>query len=84
MHMDQIHVSVLFMMYLALKQQMKKLKYLHMVKILHLNIFLKQTLMFFSLVDRDAAVGGDASAKDSIENDLVKKTNAYKNDKIIT
>ena len=35
------------------------------------------------VVDRDAAVGGDASAKDSIENELVKKTNAYKNDKII-
>ncbi|CAM3222140.1 siderophore ABC transporter substrate-binding protein [Filibacter tadaridae] len=35
------------------------------------------------VVDRDAAIGGDASAKDSIENELVKKTNAYKNDKII-
>ncbi|WP_186672321.1 siderophore ABC transporter substrate-binding protein [Sporosarcina sp. BP05] len=35
------------------------------------------------VVDRDAAVGGDASAKDSIENELVMKTNAYKNDKIV-
>ena len=35
------------------------------------------------VVDRDAAVGGDASAKDSIENDLVKKTNAYEEGKII-
>ena len=35
------------------------------------------------VVDRDAAVGGDASAKDSIENELVMKTNAYKNGKII-
>ncbi len=35
------------------------------------------------VVDRDAAIGGEASAKDSIENDLVKKTNAYKNGKII-
>ena len=35
------------------------------------------------VVDRDAAVGGDASAKDSIENEFVKKTNAYKNGKII-
>ena len=35
------------------------------------------------VIDRDAAVGGDASAKDSIENDLVKKTNAYKDGKII-
>lgn len=34
------------------------------------------------VIDRDAAVGGDASAKDSIENELVKKTNAYKNGKI--
>lgn len=35
------------------------------------------------VIDRDAAVGGEASAKDSIENELVKKTNAYKNDKIV-
>lgn len=35
------------------------------------------------VIDRDAAVGGDASAKDSIENDLVKKTNAYEDGKII-
>lgn len=34
------------------------------------------------VVDRDAAVGGDASAKDSIENDLVKKTTAYQNDAV--
>ncbi|WKA59009.1 siderophore ABC transporter substrate-binding protein [Planococcus shenhongbingii] len=38
-------------------------------------------LMF--VVDRNAAVGGDASAKDSLENELVQKTNAYKNDRII-
>jgi len=35
------------------------------------------------VVDRDAAVGNGASAKDSIENDLVKKTNAFKNGKIV-
>jgi iron complex transport system substrate-binding protein len=35
------------------------------------------------VVDRNAAVGADASAKDSLENELVAKTNAYKNDKII-
>lgn len=35
------------------------------------------------VIDRDAAVGGDASAKDSIENELVIKTNAYKDGKII-
>lgn len=34
------------------------------------------------VIDRDAAIGGDASAKDSLENDIVKKTNAFKNDKI--
>ncbi|EGQ25148.1 iron chelate ABC superfamily ATP binding cassette transporter, binding protein [Sporosarcina newyorkensis 2681] len=34
------------------------------------------------IIDRDAAIG-DGSAKDSIENDLVKKTNAFKNDKMI-
>lgn len=35
------------------------------------------------IVDRDAAVGKGASAKDSIENDLVKKTNAFQNDKMV-
>ncbi|MCG7336720.1 siderophore ABC transporter substrate-binding protein [Sporosarcina sp. ACRSM] len=35
------------------------------------------------VIDRDKAVGGDASAKDAIENELVMKTNAYKNGKII-
>lgn len=35
------------------------------------------------VVDRDAAIGGDSSAKDSMENDLVKKTNAFENGKII-
>lgn len=35
------------------------------------------------VIDRDAAVGNGASAKDSVENDLVKKTEAYKNNKII-
>jgi len=35
------------------------------------------------VIDRDAAIGNGASAKDSVENELVKKTNAYKNGKII-
>ncbi|MFS0577413.1 siderophore ABC transporter substrate-binding protein [Sporosarcina sp. 179-K 3D1 HS] len=35
------------------------------------------------VIDRDAAIGQGASAKDSIENDLVKKTNAFQNDKMI-
>lgn len=35
------------------------------------------------VVDRNAAVGNEASAADSLENELVQKTNAYKNDKII-
>ena len=35
------------------------------------------------VIDRDAAVGTESSVKDSIENDLVQKTNAYKNGKII-
>lgn len=34
------------------------------------------------VIDRDAAIGGEASAKDSIENDLVKKTKAFENDAI--
>lgn len=34
------------------------------------------------VIDRDAAIGGEASAKDSIENDLVKKTTAFENDAI--
>ncbi|MDN3449052.1 siderophore ABC transporter substrate-binding protein [Planococcus sp. APC 3906] len=35
------------------------------------------------VVDRNAAVGNEASAKDSLENELVQKTDAYKNEKII-
>ncbi|RNF39230.1 siderophore ABC transporter substrate-binding protein [Planococcus salinus] len=35
------------------------------------------------VIDRNAAVGGEASAKDSVENELVQKTNAYKNGKIV-
>ncbi|MET3576514.1 siderophore ABC transporter substrate-binding protein [Bhargavaea ullalensis] len=35
------------------------------------------------VIDRDAAIGTDSSVKASLENDLVKKTNAYKNDKIV-
>lgn len=35
------------------------------------------------VIDRNAAVGNEASAADSLENELVQKTNAYKNDKII-
>ncbi|WP_424237671.1 siderophore ABC transporter substrate-binding protein [Bhargavaea ginsengi] len=34
------------------------------------------------VIDRDAAIGEDSSVKESFENDLVQKTNAYKNDKI--
>lgn len=34
------------------------------------------------VIDRDAAIGEDSSVKASLENDLVQKTNAYKNDKI--
>ena len=35
------------------------------------------------VIDRDAAIGADSTIKASIENDLVMKTEAYKNDKII-
>src|SRR5690606_6000288 len=35
------------------------------------------------VVDRDAAFSEDATVKDYVENELVKKTNAYKNGKII-
>lgn len=35
------------------------------------------------VIDRSAAIGGDVGAKETIENELVKKTNAYKNGKII-
>ncbi|WP_330949366.1 siderophore ABC transporter substrate-binding protein [Virgibacillus sp. MG-45] len=34
------------------------------------------------VVDRGAAVGGESSAKQLVENTLVKQTNAYKNDRI--
>lgn len=35
------------------------------------------------VIDRSAAVGGEVAAKDTIENELVQKTNAYKNGKIV-
>lgn len=35
------------------------------------------------VVDRDAAFDSNASVKTAVENDIVKKTNAFKNDKII-
>ncbi|MFP5107067.1 hypothetical protein ACSU6B_09880 [Neobacillus sp. C211] len=35
------------------------------------------------LIDRATAVGGEIGAKEIIENELVKKTAAFKNDKII-
>ena len=44
---------------------------------------LEQNPDIIFVVDRNAAVGGDASAKDSVENELVQKTNAYKNGKIV-
>ncbi|MBC1559999.1 siderophore ABC transporter substrate-binding protein [Listeria booriae] len=38
---------------------------------------------YIYVVDRGAAVGGESSAKSVVENELVKKTNAYKNDHIV-
>lgn len=38
---------------------------------------------YLFVMDRAAVVGGDLSAKQVVENDLVKSTKAYKNDKII-
>jgi iron complex transport system substrate-binding protein len=35
------------------------------------------------VIDRNVAVGGETGAKDTIENELVQKTTAYKDDKII-
>ncbi|RSD26788.1 siderophore ABC transporter substrate-binding protein [Mesobacillus subterraneus] len=35
------------------------------------------------VIDRTAAIGGDAGAKETVENELVKKTNAHKDGKII-
>ncbi|MBC2080039.1 siderophore ABC transporter substrate-binding protein [Listeria booriae] len=38
---------------------------------------------YIYVVDRGAAVGGESSAKSVVENELVKKTNAYKNNHIV-
>ncbi|MEH7495041.1 siderophore ABC transporter substrate-binding protein [Neobacillus niacini] len=35
------------------------------------------------VIDRSAAIGGEIAAKDTIENELVQKTNAYKHGKIV-
>jgi len=44
---------------------------------------LKQNPDYLFVVDRDATIGQDGNAKSVIENDLVKKTNAYKNGHIV-
>ena len=38
---------------------------------------------YLFVVDRDAVVGGEASAKQTIENELIKNTKAYKNGNIV-
>lgn len=38
---------------------------------------------YLFVIDRGTAIGGESSSKQLVENDLVKKTNAYKNDKIV-
>lgn len=38
---------------------------------------------YLFVIDRNAAVGGQTSGQELIENDLVKNTNAYKNDQIV-
>jgi iron complex transport system substrate-binding protein len=38
---------------------------------------------YLFVVDRNAVVGGDAAAKETIENELVQRTKAYQNGKII-
>lgn len=35
------------------------------------------------VVDRDSVVGGEGNAATTLDNDLIKNTNAYKNDKIV-
>jgi len=44
---------------------------------------LKQNPDILFVIDRTAAVGGSVGAKETIENELVKKTNAYKDGKIV-
>ena len=71
------------MTYLAIKRRMKRSKFPRTAKILSFEYIVEKTRTFFSLstVMRQSAT--DASAKDSVENELVKKTDAYKNNKII-
>lgn len=38
---------------------------------------------YLFVVDRDAVVNGEAAAKQTIENDLVKETTAFKEDQIV-
>lgn len=35
------------------------------------------------IIDRDTAIGNESSVKASFENELIEKTNAYKNDKLV-
>lgn len=38
---------------------------------------------YLFVIDRGAAIGGESSAKQVVENDIVKTTNAYKNDNVV-
>lgn len=38
---------------------------------------------YLFVIDRGAVVGGESSAKQVVENDIVKTTNAYKNDNVV-
>ncbi|MBO0992512.1 siderophore ABC transporter substrate-binding protein [Bacillus sp. SD088] len=44
---------------------------------------LEQNPDYFFVIDRGTAIGGESSSKQLVENELIQKTDAYKNDKIV-
>ncbi|MCJ7840973.1 siderophore ABC transporter substrate-binding protein [Lederbergia sp. NSJ-179] len=44
---------------------------------------LEQNPDYLFVIDRGTAIGGESSSKQLVENELIQKTNAYKNDKIV-
>ena len=82
MHTDQVHVSELIHDVFGFKAADDKIESSTHGQNITFEYILETNPDVLFVIDRDAAIGGEASAKDSIENDLVKKTTAYENDAI--
>ena len=48
-----------------------------------MNTLAEQNPEYIFVVDKGSAIGGEGTAKALFDNDLIKSTDAYKNDKIV-